>query len=200
MTDFIHLDRPTLMEYRPHIVSWNVTGACHLRCAHCYLNARRRWPGELTTNEALGLIDDLALAGTELLILTGGEPLLRRDLPVLARHATKSGISVVLGTSGTLIDRERARTLKQSGVVAAGISIDSLDAGKHDAFRGLPGAWQRAVEGIEACRAEGLEVLINTTALRMNQHEIPSIIRFAEERGARAFHLFSSCAPDGASS
>ncbi len=178
------------MEYRPRIVSWNVTGACNLQCPHCYLDAGRRWPGELTTEEGLRLIDQMAEAGTELLILTGGEPLLRKDLPELARRATGKGISVVLGTTGTLLTLERARALKESGVAAAGISIDSLDAAKHDAFRGVRGAWQRAVEGMEACRAEGVDVLVHTTALRMNQQEIPDIVRFAHENGARAFHLF----------
>ncbi|MBI2164960.1 MAG: radical SAM protein [Chloroflexi bacterium] len=178
------------MEYRPRIVSWNITGACHLRCAHCYLNARRRWPGELTTEEGLRLIDQMAEAGTEILILTGGEPLLRQDLPALARHAADQGIHVALGTTGTLLNRGRVRVLKESGVAAAGISIDSLDPAKHDAFRGLPGAWQRAVHGIQACRGEGLEVLVHTTALKMNQQEIPDIIKFAHDQGARAFHLF----------
>ncbi|MBI4328798.1 MAG: radical SAM protein [Chloroflexi bacterium] len=178
------------MEYRPRIVSWNVTGACHLRCPHCYLDARRRWPGELSTEEGLRLIDQMAEAGTELLILTGGEPMLRKDLPALARHATEQGLSVVLGTTGTLMTRDRARELKESGVMAAGISIDSMDMVKHDAFRGVPGAWQRAVNGIEACREEGLAVLVHTTALKMNHEEIPDLVRFAHDKGARAFHLF----------
>ncbi len=178
------------MEYLPRIISWNITGACHLRCPHCYLNARRRWPGELSTEEALGLIDGMAEAGTELLILSGGEPLLRRDLPTLASHATEKGISVVLGTTGTLIDRKRARLLKESGVAAAGISIDFIDPAKHDAFRGLRGSWEKAVKGLEACREEGLEVLVHTTALQANQEEIPAIVEFAHGKGARAFHLF----------
>jgi len=178
------------MDYFPRIVSWNVTGACHLRCPHCYLDARRRWPGELTTEEALRLIEEMAEAGTELLILTGGEPLLRKDLPVLASHAASKGIAPVLGTTGTLIDRHKAKMLKESGVAAAGISIDSIVPAKHDAFRGIPGSWHRAVAGIEACRAEGLEVLVHTTALKMNQEEVPRLVAFANEHGARAFHLF----------
>ncbi|MFQ5860208.1 MAG: radical SAM protein [Dehalococcoidia bacterium] len=178
------------MEYRPRIVSWNVTGTCNLRCPHCYLDAGRPWPGELTTEEGLQLIDQLAKAGTELLILTGGEPLLRRDLPVLASRTAVKGISVVLGTTGTLMTHERARALKESGVAAAGISIDSLDPVKHDAFRGTPEAWQRAVNGIKACREEGLDVLVHTTALKMNYEEIPALVQFAHDEGARAFHLF----------
>ena len=178
------------MDYHPRIISWNVTGACNLRCPHCYLDAGRRWPDELSTQEALALIDGMAEAGTELLILTGGEPLLRKDLPLLASHAAGKGITPVLGTTGTLIDRQKARVLKESGVVAAGISIDSTDPAKHDAFRGIPGSWQRAVDGIEACRAAGLDVLVHTTALKMNQEEVPNLVGFADERGARAFHLF----------
>ncbi len=178
------------MNYRPRIVSWNITSACNLRCSHCYLDAGRRAQDELSTDEAFRLIDGMARAGTELLILTGGEPLLRADLPLLATRASGHGMAVVLGTSGTLLTRQRALDLAESGVAAAAISIDSLDPARHDAFRGVPGAWERAVEGIEACRAAGLEVLVHTTALKMNQEELPEIVRFAHEQGARAFHLF----------
>ena len=178
------------LEHRPRIVSWNITAACHLRCPHCYLDARRRRPQELSTAEGLGLIDQMADAGTQLLILTGGEPLLREDLPSLARHATDRGIRVVLGTTGMQIDLAKAKLLKESGVLAAGISIDSLIPARHDEFRGMPGAWQKAVDGIDACRAEGLDVLIHTTAMKMNQDEIPALIDFAREKSARAFHLF----------
>ncbi len=178
------------MEYRPRIVSWNITGACHLRCGHCYLDARTRWPNELTPREGLRLIDQMAEAGTELLILTGGEPLLRKDLPDLARHAAEKGINVVLGTTGMQIDRRRARLLRDSGVTAAGISIDSLDPDKHDEFRGVPGAWQRAVGGIDACHTEGLDVLVHTTAMKMNSDEVLELIEFAHLKGARAFQLF----------
>ncbi|MEE9324056.1 MAG: radical SAM protein [Dehalococcoidia bacterium] len=178
------------MDYRPRVVSWNITGACNLRCAHCYLDAGKRWPGELSTEEGIRLIDQMAEEGTELLILTGGEPLLRKDLCTLAQHATTKRIAVVLGTTGTLINRSVAKDLKQSGVVGVGISIDSLDPAKHDAFRGAPGAWHRALNGIEACRAEGLDLLVHTTALKMNYEEIPALAQFAHDRGARAFHLF----------
>lgn len=177
-------------DYRPRIVSWNVTAACHLSCPHCYLAAKHRLRGELTTPEALRVVDELAAAGTELLILTGGEPLLRRDLPELARRAADSGMNVVLGTTGTTIDRQRARVLKASGISAAGISIDSIDPAKHDRFRGMDGAWRLAVRGIEACIAEGIEVQIHTTAMSMNRDELPALVQFAHEKGAIGFHLF----------
>lgn len=176
--------------YHPRVISWNVTAGCHLRCAHCYLAAGRRGQDELSTNEGLRLIDQMAEAGTELLILTGGEPMLRRDLGLLARHATDRGIAVVLGTTGTLMTEVKAKELKDSGVIGVGISIDSLDPDLHDGFRGVPGAWERAVAGIAHCRAAGLEVLLHATALPMNYHSIPEMVRFAHEQGARAFHLF----------
>lgn len=179
-----------IARYRPRIISWNITGACNLGCPHCYLDARQPWPRELNTQEAFHLIDQMAEAGTELLIISGGEPLLRPDLASCVSRATNQGILVVLGTNGMLIDRQRAKGLKENGVVAVGISIDSLDPAKHDAFRGMPGAWQQAVNGIAACRDEGLDVLIHTTALKMNQQEISAIVQFAHHRGARAFHLF----------
>lgn len=179
-----------MVEHAPSIISWNLTGACHLRCPHCYLDARERQPGELSTDEALRLVDQMAEAGTELLILTGGEPLARKDLFQLASHASARGIGVVLGTTGTPITRSRARRLREAGVTAAGISLDSLDPAKHDAFRGVPGAWKAAVRGMEACREEGLEVLVHTTALKMNREEVPEIAAFAHRMGARAFHLF----------
>ncbi len=178
------------MAYAPSIVSWNITGACHLRCPHCYLDARYRRTGELSTSEGLRLIGQMAEAGTELLILTGGEPMARKDLLQLASHASAQGIGVVLGTTGTPITPRRARLLREAGVTAAGISLDSLDPAKHDAFRGVPGSWRAAVRGMEACREEGLELLVHTTALKMNREEAPEIAAFAHRMGARAFHLF----------
>ncbi len=175
---------------RPRIVSWNVTAACHLKCGHCYLAANKRWPNELTTSEGLALIDEMVECGTELLILTGGEPLLRGDILTLARHATSGGIKVVLGTTGTTIDRRKASELRESGIMAAGISLDSTDPAKHDRFRGLPGAWRRAVEGIDSCIAEGIQVLVHTTALKMNQNELPALVEFAHQKEATAFQLF----------
>lgn len=178
------------MEYRPRIVSWNITSSCNLRCPHCYLSAGHSYPDELTTDEGLGLIDQMAEAGTELLILTGGEPLLRKDLPILAHHAAHQHIQVVLGTNGTALNRDTARALRENGVAGVGVGLDSLDPGKHDNFRGVPGAWGRAVQGIEACTKEGLGLLIHTTALKINCEEIPGMIQFAYDSGAQAFHLF----------
>ncbi|MBI1965392.1 MAG: radical SAM protein [Betaproteobacteria bacterium] len=179
-----------LAESRPQVVSWNVTQACNLRCPHCYLGAAKRAARELSTKEGLSLIDELAALGTELLILTGGEPLLRRDLLTLARHASGSGLMVVVGTNGTLLDAHAARALKESWVRGVGISLDSLDPEKHDAFRGQKGAWNKALRAIEVCLAEGLEVALQTSVLPMNHEEVPRLAAFAREKGVRAFNAY----------
>lgn len=174
----------------PALVSWNVTAACNLRCPHCYLDAGRARDGELSTAEALALVDEMAALGTEMVVLTGGEPLLRRDLHDIARRATDRGLLVVLGTNGVLLDAERARRLADSGVRGAGISLDSLDPERHDAFRGVPGAWRAAVGAMDACRQAGLGVVVQTTVLRDNLHELPDLAAFAAERGAHAFNAY----------
>jgi len=178
------------LENRPQVVSWNVTQACNLRCPHCYLGAAKRAAHELSTAEALSLIDELAALGAELLILTGGEPLLRRDLLALARRASGRGLMVVLGSNGTLLNAHAARALKQSGVRGVGISVDSLDPEKHDAFRGVRGAWKKALHAIDACLAEGLEVALQTSVLPMNHEEVPRIAEFAREKGVLAFNAY----------
>lgn len=178
------------VSHRPQVVSWNVTQACNLRCPHCYLGAARRAARELDTEEGLALIDELAALGTELLILTGGEPLLRRDLLALARHAAARGLMVVVGTNGTLLKTQTALVLKDSGVRGVGISLDSLEARKHDAFRGIRGAWSKALRALDACLGAGLEVAVQTSVLPMNHEEVPRIAEFARERGARAFNAY----------
>lgn len=178
------------MSYKPTVVSWNVTQACNLRCPHCYLAAGRPAPHELSTDDGFGVIDQLRELGTELLILSGGEPLVRRDLFALARYASERGLMVVLGTNGTLLNEKAAEKLKANGVQGVGISLDSLDSVKHDAFRGLPDAWERAVRAIELCVSHELEVAVQTSVLPMNYDEIPQMIGFAYEKGARAFNAY----------
>lgn len=177
-------------DYKPKVVSWNVTQACNLRCPHCYLAAGKPAPRELSTEEGFELIDQLSSLGTQLLILTGGEPLVRPDLCALAQHASERGLMVVLGTNGTLIDEKIAQQLKASGVQGVGISLDSLDAAKHDAFRGLWGAWEKAVHAMDVCISQGLEVAIQTSVLPMNYDEIPQLIAYAYGKGARAFNAY----------
>lgn len=190
MSMFLGKPKLPVLRPRPSLVSWNVTSACNLRCPHCYLDAGRRRDGELSTEEAMRVVDELADAGTELLILTGGEPLLRADLYDLARRATDRGMVVVLGSNGMLLDAAAAERLARAGVRGVGLSVDSTDAAKHDAFRGLPGAWTRTMEAIDACRAAGLEVVVQTTLTEWNLAELAELVALARGKGAHAFNAY----------
>jgi len=176
--------------FKPSLISWNLTKKCNLRCPHCYMEAGRKAEKELTTQECLGLIGEMKALGTEMLILTGGEPLLRKDIYDIARHASDQGIWVVMGTNGVLITDHVAEKMVECGVKGVGISIDSMDPAKHDSFRGGPDAWKYSVRALDICRAHGLQVLVQTTVMEMNYDEIPQLVDFARERGAWSFNLY----------
>lgn len=180
-----------MIEFIPYVISWNVTRRCNLRCKHCYIDASTAMPGELSTDEALRVLGEIAEVNREtLLILTGGEPLVRPDLDLLVSRAAVLGMMVVLGTNGTLLTFDRARALAGRGLAGVGISLDSLVSLRHDAFRGVKGAWQGAVQGIASARRAGLEVQLQITLTRDNFAELPRMIDFAREVGARALTVF----------
>lgn len=173
------------------IVSWMTTNKCNLTCKHCYQDARPdACARELTTDEARTLIDQIAAAGFKVMIFSGGEPLMRPDIYDLVAYAASRGLRPVFGTNGTLITPEVAVRLKQAGACAMGISLDSLDAARHDAFRGMEGAWQATVDGMRACREAGLPFQIHTTVLDWNEDEVCDITDFAVEQGAVAHYVF----------
>ncbi len=178
----------------PILVSWNLTRLCNLACGHCYLDAvqrRREAEGELTTDEALGIVEQLAaLAPGAMLVFTGGEPLLRRDLDALVGAAARQGLMPVIGTNGTLLDEARAAALRAAGAQGVGISLDSTEPPFHDRLRGRRGAWAAAMQGIATARRAGLAVLLQTTVFEENRGELPGLAELAEVHGAVAFNLF----------
>jgi MoaA/NifB/PqqE/SkfB family radical SAM enzyme len=148
----------------PFLVALNLTRRCNLNCAHCYLDAGTRDSddsGELTTAEVKDLLDDIAaLSDGTMVVFTGGEPLLRADLTELVGHASGLGLMAVIGTNGMGLNDRRVIALKEAGAQGVGISLDSLDAAGHDAFRGLPGSWMRVMAAIDACRRNDLRFQI----------------------------------------
>ncbi len=178
----------------PFVVALNLTRRCNLRCAHCYLDAGARDignPSELATAEVLALLDRIALLSNEILVvLTGGEPLLRQDLEAIARYAADLGLMVVVGTNGLLLDDRRVAALQDAGVSAVGISLDSLDPVYHDRFRGLPGAWRATLAGIDSCRRSGMMFQVHFTVTDDNAHELDDVIAFARDAGAAVLNVF----------
>lgn len=163
------------------VVVWNVTRACNLKCVHCYAHATDdSTSDELSTSEGRKMIDDLAGFGVPVLLFSGGEPLVRKDLPELAAYAVDKGMRAVISTNGTLINKPTAQTLKEIGLSYVGISLDGLEP-INDQFRGVPGAYQKAMEGIRNCQEAGIKVGLRFTINKRNVTEIPGIFDLLEE-------------------
>lgn len=157
------------------VVVWNMTRRCNLKCVHCYAQAVGEKGGDpINTERALAMIDDLAAYGAPVMLFSGGEPLVREDLVDLAKHATEKGMRAVISTNGTLITPQKAAELKRVGLSYVGISLDGMED-VHDHFRGVPGAFKKALRGIENCKAEGLKVGLRFTINKRNAGEIPGI-------------------------
>ena len=164
------------------VVVWNATRRCNLKCVHCYAHAEdRTFADELTTSEGKDLIADLAGFGVPVILFSGGEPLVRKDLPELADYAVKKGMRAVISTNGTLISAETAKTLKDIGLSYVGISLDGMEE-INDKFRGIRGAFQAALKGIENCQQSGIKVGLRFTINKFNVEEIPHIFDLLEER------------------
>ncbi|NMB77758.1 MAG: radical SAM protein [Methanomicrobiales archaeon] len=175
----------------PRIISWNVTLRCPLACSHCYVDAGGREAARvLSTGEAIRVLDGINKTGSPVVVLSGGEPLMRDDLDEIARYGTKLGLRMVLGTSGYFLNPGRAEQLKASGIRAAAISLDAATPQEHDALRGVSGSWERAVRAIRSCRDAGIAVQINMTSLRPDAGDVESVVRLGKELGVRDYQVF----------
>jgi heme b synthase len=173
------------------MIAWEVTRSCNLNCVHCRAASHRGpYPGELSTKKCLQLIDDIEKYSQPVIILTGGEPLLRPDIFEIAAYGTRKSLRMVMATNGTLVDEPTARKMIDSGIQRVSISIDGKDAESHDSFRGEPGAFEGAMRGIEAMKSVGMEFQINTTITTANLHQIKDIHDLALKIGAAAHHIF----------
>lgn len=173
------------------LVSWNTTKRCNLYCAHCYRDSsiEEDTSNELSLEEAKKVIEDIKKAGFQLLILSGGEPLLRPDIFEIAEYGTNQGLMVALGTNGTLIDEAMAKKIKETGIRSVAISLDSVDRETHNAFRGADFAYDKAIQGMKNLIEEGVKVQINITISKMNHGEIPELLDYCEELGASSVHV-----------
>ena len=176
---------------RLQLVAWEVTRSCNLFCAHCRASAARvPYGDELSTEECVHLIDSIREVGKPILILSGGEPLLRHDVFQIAEHAVSRGLRVVLGTNGTLITEETAARLKEIPVSRIGVSLDFPTPELQDRFRGKAGAFEAVVAGIAKARQAGIEIQINSTITKLNICYLDDLLTLALEVGAVAFHPF----------
>jgi len=163
------------------VVVWNITKQCNLKCIHCYAHAKNiPFDNELSTKDGKNLIDDLARYNVPVLLFSGGEPLIRKDLPELAAYAVEKGIRAVISTNGTLISQKTAHILKDIGLSYVGISLDGMEK-INDRFRGVKGAFQSALDGINNCKEAGIKVGLRFTINKFNESEISKIFTLLDE-------------------
>src|SRR5208282_1136971 len=176
---------------KPRLIFWELTKGCNLRCIHCRASATElSSPSDLSTQAARDIIDQIAEVSSPILVLSGGEPLFRSDIFQLARYGTDKGLRVALATNGTLVTKQVARKIVDSGVRRVAISLDGADAPTHDTFRGIPGAFDAAITGFLNLKELGMSVQINTTIARHNAHQLPQVLELAKSLGADALHTF----------
>jgi len=173
------------------LVAWEVTRNCNLACVHCRASATQGpYTDEIGTDDAFRLLDQIADTGSPIIILTGGEPLLRTDIFDIAKYGTQKGLKMVMAPNGTLVTKSAARKMTDSGIKRISISLDGSTAKSHDSFRGVTGAFEGAMQGIRAVKEEGIEFQINTTITKKNLTQIQAIQNLAVKLGAVAHHIF----------
>jgi radical SAM protein with 4Fe4S-binding SPASM domain len=181
------------VDYVPHVVAWNLTRRCNLECAHCYIAAgpHESAAEELDTAACLGIVDQLvAVNAAPMLILSGGEPLLREDLTTIARYAADQGATVVVGTNGTLLDDARVASLRAAGVRGIAVSVDSLRPSYHDNFRHGRGSLEATQRALARLREQRLDFIIQTTVTKGNRAELASLVEWSAAQGAVSFNCY----------
>lgn len=177
--------------YAPFLVVWNFTYKCNLNCKHCYSNSGNISKNELSTEEAIKVVDQLADFGVTSLAFSGGEPLMRKDFFEVAGHAVDAGLYVSLATNGTLLTEENVRKLKEIGIHYVEVSVDGANAKTHDYFRGKNGAFEQTLQGLKNCMNKNICTCIAITGTKNNLKEVPAVLEMAEEMGIDRFTLFN---------
>lgn len=173
------------------LVAWETTRNCNLSCIHCRASATcGPYSGELDTQASFRLLEQIAEVAKPIVILTGGEPLLREDIFDIAKYGDGLGLKMVMAPNGTLLTADIARRLAESGIQRISISLDGANAESHDRFRGVQGAFEGALRGIAHAKSAGIQFQINTTVTKTNLEQIPLILKLAEQLGAVAHHIF----------
>jgi radical SAM protein with 4Fe4S-binding SPASM domain len=177
--------------HSPFLVVWNFTYKCNLKCKHCYSDSGNNSKMELSTQEAMKVVDQIADFGVTSLAFSGGEPLMRKDFYKIARHAVDAGLYVSLATNGTLLNKENVRKLKDIGIHYVEVSLDGIDPKTHDLFRGKTGAFDQALQGLKNCMHEDICTCVAVTATKNNLTEIPAVLEMVENMGIDRFTLFN---------
>lgn len=178
-------------EYIPRLIAWEVTRSCLLKCKHCRASAKsEEYSGELSTEEIYRSFDSIARHYNPIIIITGGDPMLRSDLLEIISYGNARGLRMVMAPCGQLLTEKAMRDLKEAGIRRVSFSIDGSCEAGHDSFRGVKGSFRNIMDGMEYARRVGMEFQINTTVSKDNLTDLPEILKLAVREGAVAFHPF----------
>lgn len=180
------------MEFSPKWIAWEITRRCNLRCVHCRSSSEMEAKGhpDFPTSEAFRVIDDIVSYAKPVVVLSGGEPLVRKDVFEIARYGTDKGLRMCLATNGTLVNDETCENIKASGIRIVSLSLDGSEEGVHDDFRSQKGAFAGTINAARLFKKHGIEFIVNSSFTRRNQEEIPKVYRLAKELGATAWYMF----------
>ena len=180
------------MEFTPKWIAWEITRRCNLRCVHCRSSSEMEIQGhpDFPLEEAYRLIDDIVSYATPVVVLSGGEPLTRKDVFEIARYGTDKGLRMCLATNGTLVTDETCEKIKQSGIRIVSLSLDGADETVHDDFRSQKGAFAGTINAARLFKKHGIEFIINSSFTKRNQEQIPQVYQLAKELGATAWYMF----------
>jgi heme b synthase len=180
------------MEFTPKWIAWEITRRCNLKCIHCRSSSEievKDHP-DFSTQEAFRIIDDIISYAKPVIVLSGGEPLLRKDVFEVARYGTEKGLRMCLATNGTLVDDKICEKIKDSGIKIVSLSLDGSEETVHDNFRNQKGAFAGTINAAQLFQKHGIEFIINSSFTKRNQEDIPRIYKLAKELGATAWYMF----------
>ena len=183
--------KSVITEFIPKWIAWEATGRCNLSCIHCRSSSTLgSSEGDFTTEEAFKLIDDITSFSKPAFVLSGGEPLLRKDIFDIAEYGTKKGLRVCMATNGTLVNDDVSKNIKASGIKIVSLSLDGSTSEIHDNFRNQKGAFEGTLRGIEYLKKHNIDFLINSSFTKRNRSEIPKVYQLAKDLGATAWYMF----------
>ena len=180
------------MEFDVKWIAWEITRRCNLNCVHCRSSSQMEVEGhpDFSFEEAKRVLDDISSYAKPVVVLSGGEPLLRKDVFDIAKHGTQKGLRMCLATNGTRVTEDTCKKIKESGIRMVSLSLDGASAEVHDDFRNQKGAFEGTINAAGLFKKHNIEFLINSSFTKRNQEEVPKIYKLAKELGATAWYMF----------
>ncbi len=180
------------MEFEPKWIAWEITRRCNLKCVHCRSSSTLEADThpDFPFSEATRILDDIASYASPVVVLSGGEPLLRKDVFDIAKYGTGKGLRMCLATNGTLVTQKTCDQIKESGIKMVSLSLDGAKAETHDNFRNQQGAFAGTMNAIRLFNDNGIPFLVNSSFTIRNREEIPQIYKLVKSLGASAWYMF----------